>query len=212
VAGDIMSVDVTLEAGAEAVLTTQSAEKVYRSEGGEVVAELDLRLASESRLAWLPQEQILFDGARFRRMLGVDMAENAELTIVESTIFGRVAAGEILRHGSFRDRWRIRRGGRLVFAEDIRLEGEIHAVLARAAVARGGRAIATVLHVAPGTEALCEGARHALDGTLAECGVSVFDGMLVARFLSVEPQMLRRDLVRFLEWLRATPMPRSWQT
>jgi urease accessory protein len=209
--GDRMSIAVGIAEGARAVLTTQAAEKLYRSDGPETEIAVDIALGPESRLDWLPQEQILFDGARLRRRLDVELAASAALTLVESVVFGRLAMGEVADSGSFRDRWRIRRAGRLVFAEDVRLESP-RQTLARKAVGDGGRALATVLHLAGDAEARRDAARAALEDARCECGVGAWNGMLVARFLSPDPQALRADLARFLEFFRGTPMPRSWQT
>jgi urease accessory protein len=210
--GDRMALDVSLGEGATAVLTTQGAEKVYRSDGQDAEVAVRLSLAPGSRLDWLPQEQILFNGARLRRTLEIAMAGDASLTLVESVVFGRLARGETLDAGAFRDRWRVRRDGRLVLAEDVRLDGAIHQALARKALGGGARALATVLHLAPDAEARRDGARAALDGARCECGASAWNGMLVARFLSPDPQALRADLARFLEHFRGRPLPRSWQT
>jgi urease accessory protein len=111
----------------------------------------------------------------------------------------------------FRDRWRIRRDGHLVFAEDIRLDGEIRATLSRKAVADGARAVATVLHIAPRAEARCDEVRAMIADSRSECAVGALDGMLVARFLASDPQALRTDLSGFLERFRGQPVPRSWQ-
>ena len=136
--GDRMSIAVGIAEGARAVLTTQAAEKLYRSDGPETEIAVDIALGPGSRLDWLPQEQILFDGARLRRRLDVELAASAALTLVESVVFGRVAMGEVAESGSFRDRWRIRRDGRLVFAEDVRLEGPRQTLAQKSG--RGGRA------------------------------------------------------------------------
>jgi urease accessory protein len=210
--GDRMSVAVSLAEGAEATLTTQAAEKLYRSDGPDTEIAVDLALGRGSRLDWLPQEQILFDGARLRRRLDVAMTACAALTLVESVVFGRVAMGEVAESGSFRDRWRVRRAGRLVFAEDVRLEGRLQATLARRPIGDGARALATVLHLSGDAEARRDVARAALEDASCECGVGAWNGMLVARFLSSDPQALRADLARFLERFRGAPMPRSWQT
>jgi urease accessory protein len=210
--GDRMTVDVAVRAGAEATLTTQAAEKIYRSDGADAEVAIGLLLEAGSRLDWLPQEQILFDGARLRRSLAVGLAGDARLTLVESVVFGRIAMGEVLETGFFHDRWRIRREGRLVFAEDMRLDGPLRRVLARKAAACGARGLATVLHLAPDAESRRDETRAALDDASSECGVSAWNGMLVARFLSPRPQAIRADLARFLERLRGRPMPRSWQT
>ncbi len=210
--GDRMRVDALVQAGATAVLTTQAAEKIYRSDGHDTGMAVSLALEEASRLAWLPQEQILFNGARLARTLDVAMAPDAALTLVESVVFGRLAMGEAVEEGTFRDRWRLRRDGRLVLAEDVLLDGRISDTLKRPAAANGARALATFLHVAPEAEAQLEAARSVLDNAASECGVTAFDGMLIARFLAADPQVLRADLARFIEAFRGEPMPRSWQT
>jgi urease accessory protein len=210
--GDRMNVRITAQTGADAVVTTQAAEKVYRSEGTDAEIAVALALESKSRLAWLPQEQILFDGARLARTLDVSLTADASLTLVESVVFGRLAMGETMRSGRFRDRWRIRRDGRLVFAEDVHLEGAVTETLARRAVANDARSLATFLHIAPDAERLARDGRGVLAGASCECGLTAFDGMVLARFLSPDPQVLRTDLARFVGALRGGPMPRSWQT
>ena len=73
-------------------------------------------------------------------------------------MFGRAAMGEAVEQGALTDRWRVRRGGRLVFAETVRLDGAIAQKLAEPAVAGGGVAVATVL-VAPADDAMVERVR-----------------------------------------------------
>ena len=209
--GDRMTVDVALDAHADAVVTTQAAEKIYRSQGALTAIDATLRLGAASALAWLPQEAILFSGSRWRRSLAVDMAADASLTVAESLVFGRVAMDEVMGRGFCHDRWRIRRDGRLVFAEDMRLDGDIGTLLATKACGDGARAIATVLHVAPNAERRLEEARSLLAATRSESGASAWNGTLVMRLLSRDPQALRADLVGVLEKFRHAAMPRSWQ-
>lgn len=210
--GDRMRVDLNVLAAAEAVITTQAAEKIYRSDGPESEVEIRLSLEPRARLDWLPQEQILFDRARFKRSLDLAMPSDAGVTLVESIVFGRVAMGERVGAGTFRDRWRVRRDGRLIFAEDVRLEGGIDTMLARKAVAGGARAAATFLHVSPQAEGRTDEVRAMLADCSSERGASAFDGMLVARFLASDPHALRTDLARFLGRFRGQAVPRSWQT
>ncbi len=210
--GDRMSVDVTVDDGAAAVVTTQAAEKLYRTQGPDIDIAVQLRVGNGSELAWLPQEAILFSGARVRRTVAVALAAEASLVFVESVVLGRAAMGERYEAGAVRDRWRIRRDGRLVFAEDVRLDGFVAATLARGAVAAGGLALATVLVVAADAEGRIDAARLALEDATSESGASAWNGMLVARLLARDAQALRADLARLLARLRGTPMPRSWQT
>ncbi|MEA2860445.1 MAG: urease accessory protein [Methylobacteriaceae bacterium] len=208
--GDRMRAEVSLDPAAAAVVTTQAAEKIYRSQGALTEIDIELNLAAEGRLEWLPQEMILFCGSRWRRSLAADIAADASLTIAESIVFGRIAMNEIVDRGFCHDRWRIRRDGELIFAEDMRLDGNPAGLLAAKASGNGARALATILHAAPDAEQRIDEARDLLANASCECGASAWNGMLLVRLLSHDAQALRTDLVRFLEGFRRTPMPRSW--
>ena len=67
--GDRANNSLTLEAGAEVLFTTQSAEKIYRSDGETTEVDAQVAIADGARLEWMPQETILFQGARFARRL-----------------------------------------------------------------------------------------------------------------------------------------------
>lgn len=209
--GDRLDVSLTLDAQAEAVLTTQSAEKIYRSDGAAAEIAVDVQLAEGARLSWLPQEAILFSGSRLRRRLKAAMAADATLTLAESVVFGRVASGETLGDGLFDDRWEIRRGGCLVFAEAVRLDGPLAATLNRPALGGGARAVAAVLHLAPDAESRLEEARAALENAQSDCGASAWNGMLCVRFAAESPAVLRADMAAFLSGFQSGPLPRVWQ-
>src|SRR4030088_1004108 len=149
--GDRFEVDISAGEGSRLTLTTAAAEKVYRSHGPAAQLNIALRAAANAHLAWLPQETILFDQARLDRRIDIDLAGSASLLLCEIVVLGRAAMGERMRHGRLIDRWRVRRGGRLVFAETVRLDGDIGATLDRPAVAKGGVALGTAL-IVPGGE------------------------------------------------------------
>src|SRR6201996_3034208 len=121
--GDRFDIDIEAREGARLTLTTAAAEKVYRAAGAPAQLNIALKVAANAHLAWLPQETILFDRARVARRIDIDLAESASLLLCEIIVFGRSAMGERMREGEFIDCWRLRRGGRLVFAENIRLDG-----------------------------------------------------------------------------------------
>src|SRR6195952_1859837 len=136
--GDRFDIEIATGEGSRLAVTTAAAEKVYRAQGPAAQLNIALKAAADSRLSWLPQETILFDRARVSRKIDIDLAESASLLLCEIVVFGRAAMGEKMLTGSFTDRWRLRRGGRLVFAETVRLAGEIGAKLARPAGGKGG--------------------------------------------------------------------------
>lgn len=210
--GDSLLTGLHVEAGAEAVVTTQAAEKIYRSQGPETRVDTRIRIEPSARLDWLPQEAILFGQAHLGRTLEADLAPDATLIACESLYFGRSAMGEALDEARFADRWRVRRGGRLIFAEDVRLAGKVHALLQRQAIAGGARAVATVLVAAPQAHERLEGAREAMAGAVSECGASALPDLIVARLLSPDAAALRADLARLMIHLTGRALPRSWQT
>jgi urease accessory protein len=209
--GDHLTIDVALDAAARVTVTTQAAEKIYRSQAPDTRIETRVALGPGAHLDWLPQETILFSGARLARSFDVSMAADAKLIACESVYFGRTAMGEVLDAGSFRDSWRVRQGGRLIFADNVRLDGLINATLAAKAVADGARAAATVIVVDRAVTGQLEDARAALVESGCACGVSDLGGLLVARFLGPDAAVLRAALARFLMALSGAPLPRSWQ-
>jgi urease accessory protein len=209
--GDHLSYAVTAGPAARGVATTQAAERVYRRSAGTARIETTLRVEAEAALDWLPQETIVFDNSAFSRMLAADVDPRGSLLAVEAIVLGRAAMGETARNIGATDTWRIRRGGSLLFADGLRLDGDSTRILAGKATGAGATALATLVLVAPDAEARIDTARAALASAGSEAGASAWNGMLVARLLATTGQRLRTDLIRLIEALRGAPMPRVWQ-
>jgi urease accessory protein len=207
--GDHFDIAISAGEGTRLTLTTAAAEKVYRAPEAPSRLDISLKAASGAHLAWLPQETILFDRAKISRRIDIDLAEDASLLLCEIVVFGRAAMGERMKSGEFVDRWRLRRGGRLVFAETVRLDGDIGAKLARSAVAKGGVAIATAL-IVPGDEAMVERIRKAADAFGGEVGISAWNGFAMARFCAQDAARLRADMMTVLGRASPSPLPRLW--
>jgi urease accessory protein len=207
--GDRFDIAVSAGEGARLTLTTAAAEKVYRAPDAPAQLDISLKAADGAHLAWLPQETILFDAAKISRRIDIDLAESASLLLCEIVVFGRAAMGERMERGEFVDRWRLRRGGRLVFAETVRLDGDIGAKLARPAVAKGGAAIATAL-IVPGDEAIVERIREAANSFGGEVGISAWNGFAMARFCAQDAAALRADMMTVLGRVSPTALPRLW--
>jgi urease accessory protein len=109
------------------------------------------------------------------------------------------------------DSWRIRRDGKLIFADTTRLDGDMTEMLAGGATGNGATAFATLVLVAPEAESMIGQARAALEGALGEGGASAWNGMLVARMIAPTGQALRVMLIRLVEALRQKTMPKVWQ-
>ncbi len=200
--GDRLKITVSAESHASALVTTQAAEKIYRSLGPPARASVSLRVGNGAWLEWLPQETILFDRARLERRLEADVAMDGRLIAAEMITFGRLARGERFTNGLLLDRWRVHRAGRLVWVDALRLEGDCTHTLNDSLGFAGARAVATVIYVAPDVPD-----RHALARALTkeaqgQAGATMANGVLLARFLSQDPSQLRIDLARYLGNLR----------
>jgi urease accessory protein len=206
--GDRFDIDITAGEGSRLTVTTAAAEKIYRAQGPASQLNIALKAATNSHLAWLPQETILFDQARVTRRIDIDLAESASLLLCEIVVFGRAAMGEKMLSGEFVDRWRVKRGGRLAFAETVRLDGDIGEKLKRAAVAKGGAAIGTAL-IVPGDEALLARIREATNSFGGEVGISAWNGFAMARFCAQDAANLRADMMAVLG-ASGSVLPRLW--
>jgi len=98
--GDRFDVEIAAGEGAHLTLTTAAAEKVYRATAKPAELSIGLKVAAGARLAWLPQETILFDQAKVLRRIDIDLAEGASLLLCEIVVFGRAAMGETVRRES----------------------------------------------------------------------------------------------------------------
>jgi urease accessory protein len=208
--GDCYSISLTLSEGAEVEATTPSAERIYRSDGPAAVITTRLVLAPRARLFWLPQETLMFDGARLERRLEIDASGEAAFIVAETLVFGRLAMGESRIEATLRDSWRVRRDGRLVFADETRLE-HAGATLDRKAVGAGARVVSTIVASAPNIEARLPDLRAALDeaGSDIESGASALDDLLVVRLLAASSDRLRAALVPSIVALGGRK-PRLW--
>ncbi|TPW29367.1 urease accessory protein UreD [Pararhizobium mangrovi] len=209
--------DWSIAAGAETstVVTTQASEKVYRASEGVARVTTRIEIGRDARLAWLPQETILFDRSALSRRLDISLARGGQALLVEPVVFGRLAMREQLRRAVFHDRWRIRYNGRLIHAEDQRFGPDIALQLERSAMLSGMRAMATVVWVHPDAEDHVERVRALVPG----CGTGVSawrpagfaTGKLLARFVAEDGYTLRKRLAPVLAMLNGKAgVPKVW--
>jgi urease accessory protein len=208
--GDRVRLGILAGTAARVTVATATAERVYRSAGP--AAEIDVSLTADrgATLAWLPQATILFSGARLKRRYEADIAGDSRLVLAEAIVFGRIASGEVMGKGLLHDVWRVRRDGRLVFAEATRLDGDIEALLARPAVGGGARGLALLLCIAPGIEERRDAVRAAMSDLDVATGVSAWNGLLVVRALATELAALQSALRRAIGALQICVLPQVW--
>jgi len=215
VGGDQLNIDISVGAGAGALVCAQAAEKVYRSLGPDSHIDLRLDVAAGGWLEMLPQETILFDGARLRRRSRVDLEGDAQFLGGEILVFGRQARGERLRQGLVQDGWEIRRSGDLAWVDRLRLDGDIAAQIAQKAALDGAMAVASLIFAAPDAGRYLDVLREQLAGFPGRASATCVNGILIARWLSADPLLLRQAFAKAWIFLRAekkfpASLPRLW--
>lgn len=215
VGGDRLELSVSAGPGTAAMATAQAAEKIYRSTGKDSVIDVHLPVGRDAWLEWLPQETILFDGARLRRRTIIDLDAGAKILAGEILVFGRIASGERLSRGLVREEWRVRREGRLVWADALHLEGDMEGIFAEPACFGGATAQATAIYAGDDAPEHLDLARSLLDNEL-RAAATVVNGVLVARWLGPDPARLRRAFGDFWAGFRhgcaglPAILPRLW--
>ena len=210
--GDIFGAKLRADGDTHLTVSTQTAERVYCALGPQAAKiTIDMELCGKASLHWLPQETILFDGAGFSRHLKVEMDDAASFLASEMMVFGRTAMHETVRQGNLSDQWRISRGGRLIHAEALRLDGHIDEKLLQPASADGGVCVATTLYVSRDAEAKADAVRSFFKNhDDVRTAVSAWDGKLVIRSVCGNTARLKKLMAQFIEQFRNIANPRVW--
>ena len=202
-------------------MTASAAEKIYRSSGPTTEIYQTMSVGDGAKLELLPPETILFDGARLRRTIMIDLAPTADFLGGGIVVFGRRARGERFTRGLLHEVWEVRRAGRLIWGDALHLDSDMTAIIDNPACFDGAAAFATLILVPAGRDLLqfIDAARAVQMGAAApalRAGVTAVGGVLVARWLAKDEMMLRRAYAEVAGHLRATAlglprhMPRLW--
>lgn len=215
VGGDRVELHADVEAAAHALLTTPAATRFYRAGPHPRSTLLQQLSVRDGALEWLPQETIIFDGARAHSTTRVELAGEARFLGWEISCLGRPANDERFLGGELRQDLLLYRDGQPLLLDRMRLSSGSAALDAGWGLA-GHQAMGTLLmypargiDLAPLRE-LCSGdARHA---------ISIVDEVLVCRALAAQAEAVK--LLFTAMWLklreslmgRAAVAPRIWAT
>ena len=208
--GDKFEISITAEQTAQISVTTQASERIYRApDTTPGVIQADLRVKDRGQLYWVPQETILFNHSRLQRRLDVDVAPSAKFLMLEPLVFGRQASGEDLRSCFINDRVKITCAGKPLYIDCISIDGDVCALLQRAAIANGARALANIVLVDPAAKRMLGPVRDLLPPT---AGASLLaDSVLVIRMLAADSFALRQALLPILTLLTNDTVPKNWR-
>jgi urease accessory protein len=208
--GDEFSSSIAVHEGASVSVTTQAAERIYRASASEAgVVTTALSVEENGHLFWIPQETILFEGARLKRTLNAEVHATAKFLMLEPLVFGREASGETIRNASVQDSVSISSNGIPLYLDKVKLKGDLSEIIERSGVASAARAMASLVFVD----------RHAADKLIAvrQClplsgGASLLaENVMVIRLLSVDSFVLRRTLLPILDILTDHMVPKNWR-
>jgi len=197
--GDRLECCVTALANASIAVTSQAAERVYRALSEPARISTKLKACDVAKLAWLPQETIVFNWARVSRKTEIDLSSGSELLALEWLVLGRAAHGEVVVGGHITDTWRVKKEGRLIWADSFRISNEIFPHLHRKALLSNCTAIATMLYFGPSLDKRLEFLRDIIPSLGCNCAATLVGGLIVARFAANESSALRLALCRFLQ-------------
>ncbi|MBK6744750.1 MAG: urease accessory protein UreD [Hydrogenophilales bacterium] len=217
--GDQLAIEVDVAPGAQALLTTPGAGKWYRSAGPLAAQNLHFRLAEAGTLEWLPQESIVFDGARAAMTSRVELTGSARFLGWEVLCLGRRASGERYATGGLSLNTRIERDGRPIWLERGRLDGGSTLLDSPAGLA-GFSVSGTLLASGAAVDSdLLTACRAVAPGeTGARTGLSALPDLLVARYLGHSSEAARHWFTQLWHVLRPavagreSVVPRIWNT
>jgi urease accessory protein len=216
--GDELDIGIAVGEGAQALLTTPGAGKWYRSDGRRARQDIEIKVSPGGTAEWLPQETIVFDGARATMRTDVQLGAGARYLGWDILCLGRSASGERFGRGSLQLSTRIAREGRLLWAEQGALEGG-SAWLESAAGFAGRTVSATLLAAgAPVDTALVAACRGIETEAGARCGVTALPDLVAARWLGDSGEAARDWLEQVWQRLRPALVgreaqrPRIWNT
>lgn len=217
-AGDVLNIDCHLSEYSKTVLTTPGATKFYCSENAPSTQETQIKIGAGGICEYLPQETIVFNGARASLNTQVSLSADAIYLGWDIISLGRPACGEAFTRGELRQRLEIIRDGRPIWFEQCRLRGGDTAC--GAAYAFNAKPISgTMIYAGPANEnavprileAVGNGARHVFS-------VTRLDRVIVCRYLGSRMSEAKALLRQAWEILRQSGLgksaaaPRIWAT
>jgi urease accessory protein len=215
--GDALHLQVAVDEGAKALLTTPGAGKWYKSNGTIATQTLSFQLASGSGLEWLPQENILFDAAEVGFSAEIDLAADATFAAWDIVCLGRQAQQEVWQRGVYKLNQRISRNGRLIWNECAHMQAEDLVKMSR--VGLGGAVVFGTFVVCAGTvpAEILQACRD-IPVSDAKTGITALPEVLCIRYVGNASQQARKyfeqcwQILRPWYYQKDAVRPRIWNT
>lgn len=124
VGGDILDQEIILNDHSQSLITTPAANKIYRSNGKIAQQNINIRLENQTILEYLPQEMIIFNGAKYHQSNIINLHQDSTFLMWEIIRFGRTARGEIFNQGYWQSNLEIWQESTPILIDHICLQGE----------------------------------------------------------------------------------------
>jgi urease accessory protein len=197
--GDMLESGVTALANASIAVTSQAAEKIYQALNEPARIVTKLKACATAKLAWLPQETIIFNRGRVSRRTEIEVSSGSELLALEWLVLGRTAQGEKMAGGHITESWCVRKDGRLIWADIFRVTDEMFPHLHRKALLSDCKAFATLIYFGSDLEKRLELLRNIASPIACHCAPTSVGGLIIVRFAAKDSFDLRVTLLNFLE-------------
>lgn len=217
VGGDRIGLQVRVRDEAHALLTTPGAGKWYRSAGTRAEQTLQFEIGPGAVLEWLPQGNIVFNGAIASTAARIDVAPGGTYLGWDIVCLGRTAAGERFSEGQLLMETQVRRAGVALWIERGHIDGGSRLLESPAGLA-GEPVHGTLMAVSDKADASLVNTCREVQSASGRAGVTRLPGLLLARYLGPRADDAHDYFARLWQLLRpaligrqASP-PRIWRT
>jgi len=197
--GDRLKYGVTALPNASITVTSQAAEKVYRALSEPARITTKLKALEAAKLAWLPQETIVFNSGRLSRETEIELSSGAELLALEWLVLGRAAHGEEMVGGHITDSWRVKKDSRLIWADTFRVTDEMFSHLHRKVLLSNYKAVGTLIYFGPCLDRRLDFLRDIAPSLKCYCAATSVSRLIIVRFAAKVASDLKLALHSFLQ-------------
>ena len=216
VGGDTLDIEMISANQSRTLVTTPGATKFYAGNGFPATQEQRLTVDANTSLEWLPQENIIFDGADIGLSTQIHAESNAILVAWEINTFGRPASNQPYRNGSFSNRLRVYDSNRLIF-QDMFVHDRKRDNLSSILGLRGFCAMATMV-VMPVERQFVAEIQEKFHDKSQSLAATWVDGIMMVRCMGQSSSQLRNWLTQIWFYIRPGVIgregiiPRIWNT
>lgn len=209
--GDHLDWSIKIDQNAQATITSQAYEKIYRSNNNDpAYINIHLDIAQNASLLWLPQETIFYNQASLNRNIEVNITSTSKILMVETIIFGRKLMKEEVTSGYFNDRWIIKRDDKIYHAESTHLNDNFLYQMKQTIGFNQNCVISTIIFINPDCHLYEDKANEIID---KQGAISTWNGKLIARLIDNDPYMLRKKIIALIKlFSNGNGVPKIWST